>query len=395
VRWGSTLACVLVLGCNFDPSGTLADSPGGGGGGDSDAGAGAGGPAVSHLDEADALPGTGPFVLGDANIDTTALTIDVALPAGVTFEAAPQLVGGPDLAVLRVSELSISADATVRVRGDRPLVVIASGAISILGSLDAAASRAEPGPGGAPPGLDLPTRGGPGINDGNIGDSGGGGGGCATPGAIGGDAGSDFATISVTGGTGGLAKGDVNLSRLEGGGAGGVGSPCMTDPGGAGGGAVQLSSLDSIDIDGVIATGGGGGGRGYICPGTGGSGGGGGAGGAIFVEAPVINVGGVLAANGGGGGSGSDSPAGLFGFFGEDGRNDGSSAPGGTRPVSNDTVGVEGGAGGAGTIAPGAGASTTWGNGGGGGGSVGRIVVRSAGGDVSGATSPAATLAPY
>lgn len=395
-----------VTGCSFEP-GQLAVGDGGVDPTGDGSGDGSTTPTplvVSHVDAADAAPGMGALTLdASATIDTSARSISgmSALPVGVTFDSVAQ-PNGPELAVLRLSSLEVGASAMIRVIGSRPLVVIAATSITIHGTLDAGARRAQPGAGGGPHDQPHTGRGSPGANDGGagnsggVGDSGGGGGGFGTPGGGGGGGGGPISDpkITIAGPPGGPAHGTPELLILRGGGAGGVGSPCMLDPGGAGGGAIQLSAFESITVDGVIHVGGGGGGRGYRCPSTGGSGGGGGAGGAIFLEANTITLGGTLAANGGGGGSGSDSPNSLDGIFGADASATASAAAGAA--AVNGGIGGAGGAGGWRDSDPMNGADTGYANGGGGGGAVGRIVVRSHVATVpAGITSPTPVMLTY
>lgn len=332
---------------------------------------------VSHLDPAATTAGSTNLVLADATtIDTTAQSISGQVLAVGVFTLETQPGGGPQLAVLRVGSLTVPSASTVRVIGSRPLLVIAQTDITISGILNGGARQGEPGPGGSAQSTARAGQGTAGANDGNIGDSGGAGGGYGTVGGTGGAAGNNNMSLSVPRTAGGPAYGDAVLTMLAGGGGGGVGSPC-TQLGGAGGGAIQLSSYGAVHIAGVVTVGGGGGARGTICANTGGSAGGGGSGGAIFVEAPRVEVSGTLAANGGSGGAGSDSPANLQGTAGTDGRLTAEAAPG-APTVGATNVGAKGGDGGWRDAPPTTGDDTLYGNGGGGGGAVGRIVLRAA-----------------
>jgi hypothetical protein len=408
--WGVRWALLLALtGCSFEPGRLTGEGDGGvvptgdGGGTGDDVSTMPTPLTVSHVDPADAAPGTAALALtANATIDTNARVISgVTLPAGVTFDHVAQ-PNGPELAVLRVGSFDIAEAVQIRVTGSRPLVVIAATTINVTGMLDAGARRAVPGAGGGPHDQPHTGRGVPGANDGGagnsggVGDSGGSGGGHGTVGAGGGGGGGPIGDpkITIAGPAGGAAHGTPELAVLRGGGAGGVGSPCMTEPGGSGGGAIQLSAFEMITVDGTIHVGGGGGGRGYRCPTTGGSGGGGGAGGAIFLEANAITLGGTLAANGGGGGSGADSPNSLDGIFGADGAASASAASGAAQV--NGGIGGAGGAGGWRDADAVKGADTGYANGGGGGGAVGRIVVRShLTTTPAGIASPTAVLASY
>ncbi|ACY14631.1 hypothetical protein [Haliangium ochraceum] len=353
---------------------------------------------IAHLAAEDEWPGLASLQLDNgASIDTTALTINGMPYPGVegddiVFESVAQEGSGPELAVLRVSALTVN-NGTVRVLGARPLLVIASGEITLDGVLDASADFATPGPGGAAQ-SEGDGRGGDGSSDDNL-DTGGGGAGFGGGGGEGGE--SDDCIICPSRGRPGEPYGVPSLVPLQGGSGGGDGAidrSCAKAAGGAGGGAVQISSSTSIRIapNSGVHTGGGGGRGGSIeddgCPeDTSGSGAGGGSGGAIYLQAPMIEHRGVLAANGGSGGSGG---GGNNRNHGENGAFSAASAPGGQSP--DDNFGGTGGNGGALDVGAevGRGGET---NGGGGGGAVGRIVLRTAEGglDENGGstTSPA------
>jgi hypothetical protein len=314
----------------------------------------------------------------------------------------PQSSGtGPDVCVLQVGDLRIREDATLAVVGSRPLVIMASGGVTIEGTLDVSAELGRSGAGGFRGGTrdELagggPTAGGGGEHLDLYADGGGGGGGLCGAGGAGGVGG------TAIGGTPGPAiEPSWELVPLVGGGGGGRGRGTFVPGadainaglGGAGGGAIQISARVRIRIDGVVLAGGGGGGAGTnsIAAGNYGSGGGGGSGGAILLEAPEVEVRGTLGAAGGAGGGGADVRDGD----GEDG-DDGvvarlgraaGGAPGGA-------FAGRGGDGGGGdvhdgdTAGEGRGSS---GNGGGGGGGSGCILVRTETGEASVAnTNPA------
>jgi hypothetical protein len=330
-----------------------------------------------HVPSSAAHAGIGNVQLAGAHaIDTDACTLDGTLPTDVACDHVAQQPQGPELAVLRVGTLAIDASATVRVTGTRPLIVIAAGAITIAGMLDAGARDMQPGAGGFGTAV-----GGSGQHQSLFLDSGGGGGGHATAGGVGGGANGLSAEIAA-GGAGGAVAGDPAITVLVGGSAGGSGLGGDNDTGlcrpppGAGGGAVQLSSPVAISITGAVRAGGGGG-RGGIgndetnCLNRG-SGSGGGSGGAIVLQAPMIGVaaGALVSATGGGGGGGS-----TVSINGGDGG-DGGTAGGGAGGASPGGYGSLGGTGGSNTP-PTAGETHTSGdgNGGGGGGAAGRIAV--------------------
>jgi hypothetical protein len=331
-----------------------------------------------------------------ASMDVRALRGRVAgwqaslLPAGeVTVRASGQGVDAgigfylvdDEVSVLAVKELKVGPDALLLLVGNRGVVLLSAGDVTIQGIVDASApcdgeTRACGGPGGgngAEEQQDEATGCAPGKNgEGSIASAartGGGGGGFATDGATGGTAGSGTAL----GGAGGsLELGSCpgeSLQPLRGGGGGGAGSfDDSGGSGGGGGGAVQITSLTRIVLDapasslflGIFANGAGGAGA------TDGGGGGGGAGGAILLEAPEITADAVyVVANGGAGGGGGI--AGTENVNGADGTRDGDVAAGGDGDF-------DGGDGGTGMSSPGNGEGGGL-NTGGGGGSVGIIRV--------------------
>lgn len=358
---------------------------------------------VAHVPSAAEFAGTANIVIdADITINTTTLTYDGAsAPAGTTFDASPHSGIGPELAIWHVRSLTVKAGRAVRIVGTRPMVIIASGQVTINGLLDAGARRQNAGAGGT-----NQATGGTGEHKGSLRDGGGGGGGHATSGGSGGDA-----TCSVncgdgqgtaSGGMAGGTYGDAAVSVLYGGSVGGFSSPnCASDPAGAGGGALQIYSGTSIVISasGAIQAGGGGGGGGRACVGNPGSASGGGSGGTVFLQARDIVHAGIIAANGGGGGSGASDETGtdLPGNAGENGR------LGSTAAVGGASVGTHSGAGGAGGVdtAGGNGGSdfTNDGNGGGGGGGAGRVAfVHATSGTIdqsSGETSPPAAVGTF
>ena len=321
------------------------------------------------------------------------------LPAGeVTVREPGQGLGAgigfrlvdAELSVLAVSELKIGQDAFLLLVGNRGVVLLSGGDVTIQGILDASAPcDGETLPCGGPgAGNGAQEQGAeatgcaPGKNGaGSIASAsrtGGGGGGFATDGASGGTAGS-----AVGGAGGSLELGScpgVSLQPLRGGGGGGAGSfDDSGGVGGGGGGALQITSLTRIVLDapasslflGIFANGAGGGGA------IDGGGGGGGAGGAILLEAPEITADAVyVVANGGGGGGGI---AGTEHLNGADGPRNGDVAVGGAGDFN-------GGNGGTGMSSPGNGEGGGY-NTGGGGGSVGIIRVHVAPGRFSRASA--------
>jgi hypothetical protein len=336
---------------------------------------------VLHLGSADSASGTAPLTLGGTvTIDTTGLTISgITLAPGDSFDARPQLGGGPELAVLHLGSLVVSAGASVRITGSRPLVIVADGPVTVDGKLDAGGHGATSGAGAATTGAG--TAGSHGSNDS---DTGGGGGGFGTNGADGGA----ITGCTVALGVAGRMYGDGPITQLVGGSAGGSssGTSCPVDAPGGGGGALQITSgtMISIGATGAVLAGGGGGSGGTDCGASDvNSGPGGGSGGAIVLQAPAIANAGVVAANGGAGG-GSSSTGNGNAMPGQDAQASTVAAVGGTGPNA------QGGSGGTGGAAPTTGGGSACGtNAAGGGGSVGRIAASTSytGG---GTTSPAA-----
>ncbi len=386
-RW---LPAVLfgLVGCGFQSGVSPGDDdvPDAGGPDDEPAGGIDDPDEVVHVGAADEFLGTGDLnLVVAATIDTSALTISTGLPAGVTFTAAAQDGGGPELAILHVRHFESGAD--LRVTGARPLVVIAQD-VAFSGALRAGGDDDGAGAVTAGPGL-----GGDGMQRGFDDEGGGGGGGAATAGArgggvgalVGGRAGEPTGTAGLVGGAGG---GRTFLAPL---------SPCGTSAPGRGGGAIQLSARTQVAVSGTIDVGGGGGGGGVDClvPPNWLAGHGGGGGGTIVLQAPRIANTGRLSANGGGGGAGG-------GALGDGGKGER-----GQHAVLPETAPARGGAARGSLSAPGGDGATALapaqpggngeatGNAGGGGGGLGRIVLLYRTQLELGATSPRAETATY
>lgn len=322
----------------------------------------------SHLGERPP-PATAALELGDALIDTTALTIDGVVPIDASFVPALQS-NGPEVAVLVVDSLVVTG--TVRVVGGRPLVIVGT-TIDVDGVIDGGARSVVPGPGGGAAGVGIGAGGSTSKPFVEVCDPGGGGGGFGQLGASGG-----LESCASTQGAGGPVYGDGGLGTLVAGSGGGLasGGACPRSTGGAGGGAIQLTAYGVLTITGAITVGGGGGEGGPYCEDNdAGAGAGGGAGGAIFLEARAVDRRGMLAANGGGGGAGgngsTENGAVGDGEAGGDGRLDGMGSGG----ESGATTSGDGGAGGSQSAPPTPGEAADF-NPGGGGGGAGRIVVR-------------------
>jgi len=291
-------------------------------------------------------------------IDVSTMNIGYSLESGV--------------AVFRFQQLAVGG---LKLNGTVPIQLVADGAITINGTLDATGScgtgapeiaGAGGGNGGQTSGVDGALVGG-GIGGASVG--GGGGGGWGGTGGV-----------SGGGALGGASSGDPVVTLLRGGAGGGAGGGTVTFQGGGGGGAIQLISNTRITITGNINAGGCGGRRGTVANDEGG---GGGAGGSIVFEAPEVTLvaGRVLAVNGGGGGGGGGT-----------GATDGGAGPLSRNRAVGGNAGANGGAGGAGGAAaildgaPGIIGTRP----GGGGGAVGRIRIHTrAAAVIDGVMSPA------
>jgi hypothetical protein len=260
--------------------------------------------------------------------------------------------------------LMLSAGAMLTARGDKPLVLLSTGKMDLLGDIDVSshhAGRRGPGANPATAGacsfMTAPTE--AMMGGGGYGAS------LSTVGGSGGNAGTQLTGGGVAG-----TQLDTFPMALRGGCKGGDGSLLTPDPpgvGGNGGGAIALIAAMQIHVDATINASGGGGHGG--APNAQNGGGGGGAGGMIVLDSPVALSFGArtkLWANGGGGAQGGSSITG----------GDGGESTGPMQAASGGSGSGTGGAGGSGSLgnATGTGgASTTLGGGGGGGGGAGVI----------------------
>jgi hypothetical protein len=264
----------------------------------------------------------------------------------------------PGVCVVAATTIEIRAGVTLRAIGPRPLLLLATDAIVVAGTLDAGSHR----DGTAGPGANfVDCRNGmaPTTTNGS-----GGGGHGGTFGTVGGDGGA-----SVGRGAKGVAPTMIDMPAVLRGGCPGIaGADTNPGVGGAGGGAVELNA-PTITVSGVVnASGAGGQG------GTNGDsgGGGGGSGGMIVFDAPTLMITGMVMAQGGGGGGGSGDigsgtpgsdphQAGVgaapgLGYTAETGRGGaggaGSIAADGGDAQDGEGIGGGGGGGGAGVIRP-------------------------------------------
>ncbi|MFN0249843.1 MAG: hypothetical protein ACKV2T_23370 [Kofleriaceae bacterium] len=307
---------------------------------------------------------TGPYIYDTS----TGMLLD---PNNVSSTPPTMMV--TDGRVLSVESFSLAAGATLRVRGNTPLIIASWGTLEVSGTIDVSSNTLTGAGAGALPFATPSTycamhqSATPAQNGGGGGGGGGGAmqsnGGPGGSGGGGGDAGGTGAPGSVTPPL--LAAGCAGDKGGNGGSAGGVG--------GLGGGAIQLTARVSISI---AATGkvhaGGQGGR----QGTGGTGGGGGGGGGGMIGLETVSLtitpGAILATNGGGGGEGGGNAGGTP-APGQDGQ----ALP--ANPAAAGGAGGSGGNGGAGSISasgPGGTGASDGAGGGGGGGGAGFITIK-------------------
>ena len=273
---------------------------------------------------------------------TTTPTQPVALPAAIdTMSGCTQIVmqaSGPELCV--VAGTTVTVPGATRATGPRPLVVVATQALTVEGTIDASSSAAAAGAGAN---ATQCAAAGTGADD----TGGGGGGAGASFGAKGGDGGrGDENDNGAPNGkaAGGVATAAQTPDAVRGGCKGGNGGDAGAGrgTGGNGGGAVYLIAGTSITIatNGGVYAAGAGGGAGPAC----GGGGGGGSGGMVGLDAPTITITGKVAANGGGGGGGGSS--GTAAGAGGDGTTTmwNTRAAAGTSPGGNGVAGGQGSA---------------------------------------------------
>lgn len=296
---------------------------------------------------------------------TGLVTLSGALNTSTSPMCATDVVGAEaaNWCVIAGADVTI-ASGTLTATGSKALVLVATNALTIDGTVDVASHRS--GTLGA------------GENLGPCPAS-------TTPGTAGGGAGGSFGDLGGDGS--GTNKGTAGATPaaptvLRGGCNGQAGNGPTPGVLGVGGGAVMLVADGVLQGAGTInASGGSGGGGAPVNPNPSG-GGGGGSGGMIVLAAPSITLTGVVFANGGAGGEGSGSATGV-GNPGTDSTGVGAASGGNGGSGS----GGDGGAGGAaGATAGGAGGTATNGGGGGGGG-VG--VIRVIGTAASATFSPA------
>ena len=277
-----------------------------------------------------------------ATLDCGTSTVDTTDPDGsgpliatitgwcgtVPTPVAQDQAGATQLVVLPLRGLTITSGNTLRLIGDRPVVLAVDGDVSVAGTIDANASGVAPGAGGNASCGSSTGGNGSGNTDRFDGASGGGGGGFGAAGGRGGLAGREGSDSD--GGVAGIARSDTDLMPLGGGCAGGRAGDCGTN-GGGGGGAVQITASGSIDIGGTLRANGAAGAT--PCGGSDEGGGtGGGSGGALLLEADSVDTSGATLQTNGASGGKNGNYAGIYNCGGANGGGGSSNAssPGGT-----------------------------------------------------------------
>jgi hypothetical protein len=289
-------------------------------------------------------------------------------------------IGAVETCVLTGTTVTMPGGSTFRAIGSRPLVIVASQTVDIIGNVNVSSLRGQGnGAGAATSGCAEPAA--------AESDSGGGGGGAG--GSFGGRGGNGgIGDTNDNGGQSGTGSGASSLAAPTAptairagcpGGDGGDGDGARGQ-GGMPGGAIYIIAGDLIRVTGGVASAGMGGGNGDNSSG----GGGGGSGGFIGLDAPAVEILGAVAANGGGGGEGAGFAPGNAG---NNGTTNATRAAGGSGNID----GGNGGQGSGGAAMVGDPGGDDIGGGGGGGGGAGYIYVK---GTLTGAgtISPAASV---
>ncbi len=275
---------------------------------------------------------------------------------------------GPE--VCMISSTGFMVPGAVRVTGGRPLVLLATDSIMIMGNGSIDVSSGKAGTGAGFDSTDCGTA--MGATQFNSFGGGGAGGSFKTQGGAGGKGADGFAH-------GATAANDDVPAFVRGGCVGSAGAGTTGGAPGDGGGALYLLAANTVQVDGMLIANGAGGSGATVN----GGGGGAGSGGLIGIMATTIKGGsnGRMFANGGGGGGGG---SGLGGMSGADGAQTLSTqATGGAGGANAGT----GGGGGVNTTVPAPGQDNQAGGGGGGGGT-GTIYFNGAASMFVGETSP-------
>lgn len=264
----------------------------------------------------------------------------------------------PPWCVIAATDLTVDA-GTLAVTGAKPLVLVATGTLTVGGSIDVASHRG--GQQGAA------------SNDPLMCDAG------TPPNNNGGGAGGSFGGAGGHGGNNGGTAGNMKpTNAMRGGCPGQDGKSGTFGVKGLGGGVVYLIGGTKIVVSGNINASGAAGNAGVM---NNAGAGGGGSGGLIGLDSPIVMNAGAIFANGGGGAEGSGNN--TKGNDGMESVNGLVAGPSG----SASGIGGDGGAGGA-TGAAVDGADGTGGGGGGGGGGVGAVKLFQAATITGGVVSP-------
>ena len=247
-----------------------------------------------------ATNGTTTLNCGISTFDSSTLTFGNWCSQPTPVPVVQTEPGGADVVILPLLNLTIAAGATLRLTGNRPVILAAFGNATVAGTVDGSASGTTPGAGGNQ--ACSPGTGGNGSSGGFLGGDGdgGGGGGHATTGGTG-----------DSGTSGGGARGNTNVVPLLGGcpggkagNGGGLLGGGSGGNGGAGGGAFQISAAGALTFTGTaLANGGDGAGGGTQALASSGGGGGGGSGGSVLLEGHTVTGSGTSTVNGGKGGN--------------------------------------------------------------------------------------------
>lgn len=331
---------------------------------------------------------SGPMDLGNASgyvYNTTSGTLVDSAGTPITHANIQIDQNGQAAWLMNVQSFTLHAGSTLRVIGNKPLIIASWDTIDVSGTIDATSSSGTnlAGAGSNPTALctapaaggdSVATSGGSGGGGGGAfgGDGGAGGIGDSPPGPIGGNGGTHVAAPHIVrGGCNGAVSGKA--------GPGDAGNPNAVSNAGVGGGGIQLTAQHALTVSGKVLAGGSGGGG--APNGSAAGGGGGGSGGYIGLEGVAVTLAGVIAANGGGGGASA-----AFVDTGTPGQDAQPSATAANGAPHQCTGTSDGGAGGT----TGNGATVTGNNncgGGGGGGSTGFVLT-------FGATNAPGTVSP-
>jgi hypothetical protein len=376
----SVIAGLLLAGCSFHSSSAPTDGQGSDGGMID-------GATDGEIDAPPDVPPDAPrqdFGTGVWTVHVSTLpTEGVPLPGSIqtdtstlcSTDAAFVDPSQPDACFIVGTTITMTT-ATTNVRGDRPLVLVATDSVTIDQKLDVASHRGQNmGPGGNWSGCGSPGSG----ADHSTGGGGGAGGSFITKGGDGGAG--DNGNASA-----GTAANSLGMPAfLHGGCPGSHGGNGSQNAAGIanGGGAIYIVAANAITVSGLVNASG----SGAVGGGHASGGGGGGSGGMIVLSAPQIDATGAMLANGGGGAGGGDNNS--NGMNGSDEMIGMPLVP----PPGGNGPGGAGGAGSTnGTAGTGAGDGPSNEGGGGGGGGAGFIGINVA---VTGGTyTPSPTMFP-